>query len=92
MQITARTDRGFIIDYIVDSDIRSRNFAGKEKRHPVTNTIVNGAGRKNFLLYHLPEDPALIIIFRNRQYSAKDQRVMRDQEFGFVFYGTLNSL
>lgn len=56
MQITSRTDRGFIIDYIVDSDIRSRNFAGKEKRHPVTNTIVNGAGRKNFLLYHLPED------------------------------------
>jgi len=56
MKITARTDRGFVIDYIVDGDIRKRNFAGAEKRNPVTNNIVNSAGRRNFLLYHLPDD------------------------------------
>ena len=56
MQITARTDRGFVIDYVVDSDIRSRNFAGHEKRHPTQNYIVNGEGRRNFLLFHLPDE------------------------------------
>lgn len=56
MQIVERKDRSIIVDGIVDSDIRSRNFAGKEKRHPVTGQIVNGEGYRNFLLYHLPDD------------------------------------
>lgn len=57
MQIVERKDRSITIDGIVDREIRSRNFKGEEKRHPVTGTIVNNAGRRNFLLY-LPEDVA----------------------------------
>lgn len=56
MQIVERKERSIIIDGIVDSDIRSRNFAGSEKRHRITGQVVNGQGRRNFLLYHLPED------------------------------------
>ena len=57
MQIVERKDRSITIDGIVDREIRSRNFKGEEKRNPVTGTIVNNAGRRNFLLY-LPEDIA----------------------------------
>lgn len=51
MQIVERKDRSITIDGIVDREIRSRNFKGEEKRHPVTGGIVNNAGRRNFLLY-----------------------------------------
>lgn len=56
MQIVERTDRTITIDGIVDADIRARNFKGEEKRHPLTGQIVNGQGRRKFLLYHLPDD------------------------------------
>lgn len=56
MQIVKRKERSIIIDGIVDGDIRSRNFAGTEKRNPVTGQVVNGEGRRNFLLYHLSDD------------------------------------
>lgn len=44
-----------VIDGIGDRQIRSRNFGGVEKRHPVTGKIVNGDGNRNFLLYLAPE-------------------------------------
>ena len=50
MQIVERKPRSFIIDGIIDREVRSRNFAGEEKKDPVTGRTVNGAGRRNFIL------------------------------------------
>ena len=57
MQIVERKSRSFIIDGIVDRQVRSRNFKGEEKKDPVTGRTVNGPGRRNFLL-RLTEDVA----------------------------------
>lgn len=57
MQIVERTARGLIIDGIVDREVRARNFAGKEKKDPVTGRTVNSEGYRNFLLF-IPEDIA----------------------------------
>lgn len=56
MQIVERREKTVVIDGIVDSDVRSRNFAGKEKKDQF-GKIVNSEGRRNFLLM-LPEDIA----------------------------------
>lgn len=45
------TVRGVIIDGITDINVRGRNFKGEEKRDPNTGRIVNGEGRRNFLLF-----------------------------------------
>lgn len=58
MQIVERTNRGLTIDGIKDENIRSRNFKGEEKKNPNTGRTVNNAGRRNFLLYSLPEEIA----------------------------------
>lgn len=50
MQIVERKPRSFIVDGIEDRQVRSRNFAGEEKKDPVTGRTVNGAGRRNFIL------------------------------------------
>lgn len=55
MQIVERSSRGITINGITDGEMRSRNFKGEEKRHPVTGRTVNSAGRRNFLLWNLPE-------------------------------------
>ena len=57
MQIVERTARGIIIDGIVDREVRSRNFAGKEKKDQFTGRTVNSAGYRNFLLFP-PEEIA----------------------------------
>lgn len=51
MQIVERTSRGIIIDGIVDREVRSRNFGGKEKKDQVTGRTVNSPGYRNFLLF-----------------------------------------
>ena len=43
--------RGVIIDGILDEDVRGRNFKGEEQRDRTTGKIVNGTGRRNFLLF-----------------------------------------
>jgi hypothetical protein len=57
MQIVERKSRSFIIDGIVDREVRSRNFKGEEKKDQVTGRTVNGPGRRNFLL-RISEDIA----------------------------------
>lgn len=57
MQIVERSNRGIIIDGIVDREVRSRNFAGEEKKDRVTGRTVNSPGYRNFLLF-VPEDIA----------------------------------
>jgi len=49
MKIVETTRRGFVIDEIVDSEVRARNFGGVEKKSG--NRTVNTEGRRNFLLY-----------------------------------------
>lgn len=52
MQIAEISPRGSItIDGLVDRDIRSRNFAGNEKKDKVTGRTVNSPGYRNFLLF-----------------------------------------
>lgn len=51
MQIVERRDRLFVIDGIVDREIRSRNFGGEERKDKITGRTVNGPGRRNFLLF-----------------------------------------
>ena len=51
MQIVERTNRGLIIDGIVDREVRSRNFKGEEKKDRVTGRTVNSPGYRNFLLF-----------------------------------------
>lgn len=56
MQIVERNTRGaevrgVIIDGIMDDEVRGRNFKGEEQRDRTTGRIVNGAGRRNFLLF-----------------------------------------
>ena len=57
MQIVERTSRGIIIDGIVDREIRSRNFEGKEKKDQFTGRTVNSPGYRNFLLF-IPDEIA----------------------------------
>lgn len=58
MQIVERNSRGgIVIDGIVDREVRSRNFAGAEKKDKVTGRTVNSPGYRNFLLF-IPEDIA----------------------------------
>ena len=49
MKIVETNRRGFIIDGIVDNEVRARNFGGVEKKSG--NRTVNTEGRRNFLLY-----------------------------------------
>ena len=51
MQIVERKSRSFIIDGIVDREVRSRNFGGEEKKDRVTGRTVNSPGYRNFLLF-----------------------------------------
>lgn len=51
MQIVERKSRSFIIDGIVDREVRSRNFGGDEKKDRVTGRTVNSPGYRNFLLF-----------------------------------------
>lgn len=52
MQIVERKNRSIVIDGIVDNEVRSRNFGGEERRDRNNpNRVVNGAGKRNFLLY-----------------------------------------
>lgn len=51
MQIVERKNRSFIIDGIVDREVRSRNFGGEEKKDRVTGRTVNSPGYRNFLLF-----------------------------------------
>lgn len=51
MQIVERKNRSFIIDGIVDREVRSRNFAGEEKKDRITGRTVNSPGYRNFLLF-----------------------------------------
>ena len=44
MQIVERNNRSFIIDGIVDREVRSRNFGGEEKKDRVTGRTVNSPG------------------------------------------------
>lgn len=57
MQIVERNNKNLTINGITDREIRSRNFKGEEKKHPITGKTVNSAGYRNFLLY-IPEDIA----------------------------------
>lgn len=57
MQIVERKEREITINGITDREIRSRNFKGEEKKHPITGKTVNSPGYRNFLLY-IPEDIA----------------------------------
>lgn len=50
MQIVERKSRSFIIDGIIDREVRSRNFKGEEKKDQVTGRTVNSPGRRNFIL------------------------------------------
>lgn len=43
--------RGVSIDGILDENVRSRNFKGAEQHDRNTGRIVNGQGRRNFLLF-----------------------------------------
>ncbi len=58
MKIVEKKNRSIVIDGITDREIRSRNFKGEEKKHPVTGRTVNSPGYRNFLLYDIPEDIA----------------------------------
>ena len=51
MQIVERKARSFVIDGIVDREVRSRNFGGKEKKDQITGRTVNSPGYRNFLLF-----------------------------------------
>lgn len=51
MQIVERKNRSFVIDGIVDREVRARNFGGEEKRDRVTGRTVNSPGYRNFLLF-----------------------------------------
>lgn len=51
MQIVERKNRSFVIDGIVDREVRSRNFGGEEKKDRVTGRTVNSPGYRNFLLF-----------------------------------------
>lgn len=51
MQIVERKNRSFIIDGIVDREVRSRNFGGEEKKDRITGRTVNSPGYRNFLLF-----------------------------------------
>ncbi len=51
MQIVERRNRTFIIDGIVDREVRSRNFGGEEKKDRITGRTVNSPGYRNFLLF-----------------------------------------
>lgn len=51
MQIVERTNRSFVIDGITDREVRSRNFAGQEKKDRNTGRTVNSPGYRNFLLF-----------------------------------------
>ena len=51
MQIVEKTTRGWIIDGIVDREVRSRNFGGEEKKDKITGRTVNSPGYRNFLLF-----------------------------------------
>lgn len=51
MQIVERKNRSFVIDGIVDREVRARNFGGEEKKDKVTGRTVNSPGYRNFLLY-----------------------------------------
>ena len=57
MQIVERSNRSFIIDGIVDREVRSRNFGGEEKKDRITGRTVNSPGYRNFLLF-ITEDIA----------------------------------
>ena len=51
MQIVERKNRSFIIDGIVDREVRSRNFGGEEKKDRATGRTVNSPGYRSFLLF-----------------------------------------
>lgn len=51
MQIVERTNRSFVVDGIVDREVRSRNFGGAEKKDRNTGRTVNSPGYRNFLLF-----------------------------------------
>ena len=51
MQIVERSNRKFVVDGIVNDEVRSRNFGGEERKDRVTGRTVNSQGRRNFLLY-----------------------------------------
>ena len=51
MQIVERKNRSFVIDGIVDREVRSRNFGGEEKKDKITGRTVNSPGYRNFLLF-----------------------------------------
>lgn len=51
MQIVERKNRSFVIDGIVDREVRARNFGGEEKKDRVTGHTVNSPGYRNFLLF-----------------------------------------
>ena len=56
MQIIDKKFRTFILTGITNEDIRSRNFAGAEKRSKVNPAqVVNSAGRRNFCIELTPE-------------------------------------
>ena len=51
MQIVERKNRSFIVDGIVDREVRSRNFGGEERKDRITGRTVNSPGYRNFLLF-----------------------------------------
>lgn len=57
MQIVERNNRSFVIDGIVDREVRSRNFGGEERKDRITGRTVNSPGYRNFLLF-ITEDIA----------------------------------
>ena len=56
MQIMDKKFRSFILTGITNQDVRSRNFAGVERRSKVNPAqVVNSAGRRNFCVELTPE-------------------------------------
>ena len=56
MQIIEKKFRSFILTGITNEQIRSRNFAGAEKRSKINPAqVVNSAGRRNFCVELTPE-------------------------------------
>lgn len=78
MKIVEKKNRSIVIDGITDREVRSRNFKGEEKKHPVTGRTVNSPGYRNFLLYDIPEDIAEEL--KNYGCEVKYSRVQNEND------------